>query len=139
MAREVEVRSMRRILIAFGTTLLCAGGIAAQQGSPPSHDPRAAFAATDKNRDGEIDHAEFQARITEVFYFADKDKDGLVQKGELKTFDEEELFEEEDRNGDGKLSLKEFVAARFEAFDEADSDESATLSVEEVVAEFERR
>lgn len=130
---------MRRILIAFGIALLCAGGVAAQQGTPPASDPRAAFAQTDKNGDGAIDHAEFQERITEVFYFADKDKDGLVQKGELQVFDEETLFAEADKNGDGKLSVKEFVAARFETFEEADTDQSGTLSIEEVVAEFERR
>ena len=44
----------------------------------PVTDPRSAFEATDKNRDGEIDHAEFQNRITEVFYFADQDKDGFT-------------------------------------------------------------
>jgi Ca2+-binding EF-hand superfamily protein len=130
---------MRRIFIAFGTTLLSAIGVAAQQQPPvPVTDPRSAFEATDKNRDGEIDHAEFQNRITEVFYFADKDKDGLAKSGELQVFDEVELFERADKNGDGKLSLKEFVAARFEAFDEADTDHSGTLSVDEVVAEFER-
>lgn len=129
---------MRRILIAFGTTLLCAGGAAAQQAPAPVTDPRSAFEATDRNRDSEIDHAEFQNRIIEVFYFADKDKDGLANKGELNVFDEEELFEEADRNGDGKLSVKEFVAARFEAFEEADTDENGSLSVEEVVAEFNR-
>ena len=129
---------MRRIAIAFGITLLCAGGVAAQQGSPPIHDPHAAFAATDKNHDGEIDHAEFQARVTEVFYFADKDKNGVVAPGELKVYDEQRLFATADQNGDGKLSLKEFVAARFENFREADTDESGTLSEAEVVAEFER-
>ena len=129
---------MRRILIAFGMTFLSAGGIAAQQGSPPIIEPRAAHAATDKNHDGEIDHAEFQERIIEVFYFADKDKDGLVKPGELKTFDEAELFENADKNGDGKLSLKEFVAARFQNFEDADTDKNGTLSVDEVVAEFER-
>jgi Ca2+-binding EF-hand superfamily protein len=139
MSREVEVRNMRRSLIAFGVTLLFAGGMVAQQGTPPSHDPRAAFAQTDKNGDGAIDHAEFQNRVTEVFYFADKGKDGLVEKGELGVFDEEELFAEGDKNGDGKLSLKEFVAARFEAYEEADTDENGTLSVDEVVAEFEKR
>jgi Ca2+-binding EF-hand superfamily protein len=129
---------MRRIVIAFGITLFCAAGSAAQQGSPPIQDPHAAFKATDKNGDGEIDHAEFQERITEVFYFADKDKDGLVKPGELKTFDEAVLFEKADKNGDGKLSLKEFVAARFQDFEEADTDQSGTLSVDEVVAEFQR-
>jgi Ca2+-binding EF-hand superfamily protein len=130
---------MRRILIAFGTALLCAGGAAGQQVAPPSSDPRAAFAATDKNKDGEIDHAEFQERITEVFYFADKDKDGLVAPGELHVFDEEKLFATADKNGDGKLSLKEFIAARFETFKEADTDHNGVLSLDEVIAEFNRR
>ena len=130
---------MRRILIAFGTTLLCAGGMAAQQVAPPSSDPRTAFAQTDRNGDGVIDHEEFQERITEVFYFADTDKDGLVKPGELKVFDEKELFEDADTNGDGKLSLKEFVAARFKSFREADTNEDGTLSLDEVVAEFQKR
>jgi Ca2+-binding EF-hand superfamily protein len=129
---------MRRILIASGMALFCASAAAAQQGTPPSHDPKVAFAQTDKNGDGEIDHAEFQNRMTEVFYFADRDKDGLAVEGELQVYDEEKLFDRADKNGDGKLSLKEFVAARFEHYDEVDTDGSGTLSLDEVVAEFER-
>ncbi|HEX5065139.1 MAG TPA: EF-hand domain-containing protein [Myxococcota bacterium] len=139
MSHHVEVRSMRRILIAFGITALAAGSATAQQqGTPPTADPRAAFAATDKNKDGVIDHAEFQARITEVFYFADQDKNGLAKKGELHVFDEDELFAEADKNGDGQLSLREFVAARFVLFEEADTNKDGVLSLDEVLAEFEK-
>ena len=139
MSHHVEVRSMRRILIAFGITALAAGSVAAQQAPAPVSDPRSAFAATDKNKDGVIDHAEFQERITEVFYFADKDKNGLAKKGELHVFDEDELFAEADKNGDGQLSLREFVAARFVLFEEADTNKDGVLSLDEVVAEFEKR
>jgi Ca2+-binding EF-hand superfamily protein len=137
MARELEGKSMRRMTIAFGISVLCAG-VAAAQGSSPIVEPHAAHAATDLDHNGQVDHAEFQHRITDVFYFADKDKDGFVKPGELKVFDETRLFETADKNGDGKLSLNEFVAARWKNFNEADTDESGTLSVDEVVAEFNR-
>jgi len=131
---------MRRIGTALGmATLLYASGVSAQQGSPPVQDPRAAHAITDKNGDGEIDHAEFYQRMVDVFYFADKDKDGLANRGEMNVWDEEALFDRADKDGDGKISLKEFEAARFEDFERADTDHSGTLSVEEVVAEFESR
>jgi EF-hand domain pair/EF hand len=131
---------MRRMGIALGmASLLYAGGVSAQQGSPPVQDPRAAFAITDKNGDGQIDHAEFQQRVVDVFYFADKDKDGLAKRGEMGVWDEQALFDRADKDGDGQISVKEFVAARFEDFEQADTDHSGTLSVEEVVAEFERR
>jgi hypothetical protein len=125
--------------IALGITMLLgAGGVFAQPGSPPLHDPRAAHAATDRNGDGEIDHFEFHARMVDVFYFADKDKDGRAKQGELGVWDEDALFVRADRDGDGSLTMTEFVAGRFEDFERADTDESETLSVEEVVAEFER-
>ncbi len=131
---------MRRIAIALGIATLCSAGSAwAQQGKPPISDPRLAFAETDKNGDGKIDHAEFQARMVEVFYFTDKDKDGFAVRGEMGVWDEENLFDRADRDGDGKISLDEFVAARFQDFDRADTDDSETLTVDEVVAEFERR
>ena len=131
---------MRRIGIALGmASLLYAGGVSAQQGSPPVQDPRAAFAITDTNGDGEIDHAEFYARMVDVFYFSDKDKDGLAKRGEMHVWDEDALFDRADQDGDGKISLKEYVAARYQDFERADTDHSGTLSLDEVIAEFESR
>ena len=116
--------------------LLFLPAIASAQGAPPTHDPRAAFAATDENHDGRIDHEEFHHRIVQVFYFADTDRDGYVSNGQLKTFDEAELFANGDGDGDGRLSLYEFINARFGNFRAADDDSNGTLSVEEVVAAF---
>ncbi len=103
---------------------------------PPPHDPRAAHAATDRNHNGEINPEEFEERITQIFYFADVDKDGFVTAGQLMAFDEELLFATADIDGDSRLSLSEFLAARFENFREADTDGSDSLSVEEVVEDF---
>ncbi len=105
---------------------------------PPPHDPRAAHAATDQNHDGEIDRDEFEQRIIQVFYFVDTDKDGFVTIGQLTVFDEALLFETADLDGDSRLSLPEFLDARFENYRRADTDRSDTLSIEEVVAAFNR-
>lgn len=123
-------------LVSLGWILFLPA-LASAQGAPPTSDPRAAFAATDENHDGRIDHEEFQQRIVQVFYFADTDRDGYVTKGQLKTFDEARLFANSDSDGDGRLSLYEFVNARFQNFRDADDDSNGTLSMEEVVAAFE--
>jgi Ca2+-binding EF-hand superfamily protein len=110
--------------------------LANAQGARPTNDPKAAFAVSDENQDGQIDHEEFHHRIVQVFYFADTDRDGYVSNGQLQAFDEAELFTNGDGDGDGRLSLYEFVNARFGNFREADDDSSGTLSEEEVVAAF---
>ncbi len=124
---------MRAVLMAW---MLFLPALAHAQGAPPTNDPRAAFAASDENRDGRIDHEEFHHRIVQVFYFADTDRDGYVTNGQLKTFDEATLFSDGDRDGDGRLSLYEFVNVRFGNFRDADDDSNGTLSEEEVVAAF---
>ena len=103
---------------------------------PPPHDPRAAHAATDQNHDGEIDREEFEQRMIQIFYFADVDKDGFVTIGQLVVFDESLLFETADFDSDARLSLSEFLKARFESYRDADTDGSDTLSVEEIVEDF---
>lgn len=105
---------------------------------PAPADPRAAFAAADRNRDGEIDRDEFEQRIIQIFYFADSDRDGFVKNGQLAVFDEDRLFETADVDHDSRLSLAEFLEARSKNFREADTDGSGTLSLEEVVEEFNR-
>jgi Ca2+-binding EF-hand superfamily protein len=128
---------MRVVSMLSLTGILFLPVLASAQGALPTHDPRAAFAAADKNHDGRIDHEEFHHRIVQIFYFADDDRDGYVSNGQLKTFDEASLFVIADLDGDGRLSLYEFINARFVNFREADDDASGTLSVEEVVSAFE--
>lgn len=127
---------MKQTSISLLTLILLAPALGWTDEIPPPFDPRAAHAATDRDHDGEIDRDEFEQRIVQVFYFADADKDGFVAIGQLSVFDEARLFETADLDRDSRLSLPEFLNARSENFREADTDGSGTLSVEEVVEEF---
>jgi Ca2+-binding EF-hand superfamily protein len=106
----------------------------------PTHDPKVAFAETDENQDGRIDRPEFVARLVEIFFHGDRDKDGSLTVAELEVvvrFPED--FRSADTSGDGKLSMAEFLRARAGSFDEADADADGMLSLEEVVVVFERK
>ncbi len=127
---------MQFIATAILTLALLAPGFARADEIPPTNDPRAAHAATDRNHDGELDREEFHQRMVQNFYFSDSDRDGYVSRGQLKAFDEDELFRVDDLDGDSKISLKEFLDARFDNFRDADTDSDGTLSVEEVVGAF---
>jgi Ca2+-binding EF-hand superfamily protein len=105
-----------------------------------SHDPRAAFSETDKNKDGTIDREEFHQRVMEIFFFGDTDKDGYLSQAELVAvvvFPDD--FADADRNGDGRYSYPEFVHVRFVTFEEVDEDDDGQLSVEEVLDAYEVR
>jgi hypothetical protein len=126
--------STRHPAVALGLLLsLCGSAAAAQTGAAP-YDPRAAFAETDTNRDGVVDHDEYIARITEVFYRADVDRNGTLnpaEDGAAMVQTDELVVADTDKNG--ALSLHEFRRARLRDYDKADADASGTLSVTEVV------
>jgi Ca2+-binding EF-hand superfamily protein len=106
----------------------------------PVHDPKAAFAESDENGDGRIDRAEFVARLVEIFFHGDRDKDGLLTFAEMEqvvAFPED--FRNADTGGDGKISMPEFLKARAGTFDAADADGDGLLSLEEIVAAYERK
>jgi Ca2+-binding EF-hand superfamily protein len=131
----------RNLRLAASTALLAAlvlGASAAAAGDSPSYDPRTAHAETDRNADGQVDREEFHHRMVEVFFHADRDKDGFMTFAEA----ERDLaitsdLGEADTDEDGRISLYEFVAVRFYDFDTADTDEDGHLSVEEVIVIFE--
>ena len=119
-------------IIAFG-----AGGVLADE--RPSHDPRVAHQQADTNDDGQIDRAEFHARMVEIFFHGDSNKDGYMVWAELeKAVALSDDFRDADRNGDGRYSLYEFIEVRFHDFALVDTDHDGLLSVEEVVTVFER-
>ena len=110
----------------------------ARAGGPETpYDPRAAFAEVDTNHDGQIDIEEFHARLVEVYYKADADKDGVMSVNEYERLPFSGAFIDADANGDGKISLTEFVTIRFRQFETADSNHDTQLSVEEVVTAYE--
>lgn len=127
---------MRCVPVACVSWILLAPAPAWSDDVSPPHDPRAAHAATDRDQNGEIDREEFEQRMIQIFYLNDADKDGFVTLGQLAVYDEALLFESADLDSDTQLSLSEFLAARFEHFREADTDGSGTLSVGEIVEDF---
>lgn len=128
---------MRTTALLVSLALVALGGPAAAQ-KAPSYDPQVAFAQTDRNGDGRIDRAEFHGRMVEIFFHADRDKDGLLTMEEIEAGI---LFpgdlSEADTDGDGLVSLHEFVRVRFQDYYQVDTDGDGLLSLEEVTAVFE--
>ena len=114
-------------------------GFGALADDRPTHDPRVAHEETDTNGDGQVDRAEFNARMVEIFFHGDANKDGYMTPAELeKTVPFPDDFRDADRNGDGRYSLYEFIEVRFYDFRLVDTNDDGLLSVEEVVVIFER-
>ena len=92
------------------------------------------FDLTDIDKNGSIDRQEYQRRMVEVFYFADRNKDGVVTIEELAAIEtvDQKAFRGADKNGDGKLTVQEFVAYRIVDFDAADKNKDGVLTYEEV-------
>jgi Ca2+-binding EF-hand superfamily protein len=134
-----HVRSLR-LATALGLALgVSAATAVLAQAKPPPYDPHQALHETDTNGDGFVDRGEFEARMVEVFFFADTDRDGFLSEEELAkgvVFPED--FRHADTNHDGRLSLYEFEAVRFHDFDRVDADKDGRLSEAEVVAVYER-
>jgi Ca2+-binding EF-hand superfamily protein len=101
-----------------------------------AQDTREFFEETDLDHNGVIDRQEYRRRMVEVFYFADKNKDGVVTIEELRAVGpvDPEKFRAADKKGDGALTLEEFVEYRMTNFDAADTNKDGVLTFEEVQA-----
>ena len=97
-------------------------------------DANATMALVDKNKDGRIDREEFHLRMTEVFFFADLDKDGQLTFVELVAVAtaDPEAFKRGDRDGNGKLSLYEFMYVIHRDFDAADKNQDGVIDLQEL-------
>jgi hypothetical protein len=109
----------------------------AQNGRPLESDPDVAHRAADTNGDGGIDHAEYQQRMIEVFYFADGDRDGYLVGIEIVRTGRENPAAG-DTNHDDRVSLSEFMDEAFDRFDQADTDDNEVLTIEEVRAAYQK-
>jgi Ca2+-binding EF-hand superfamily protein len=130
------MRSHRRAIV-FAVALVAVGAMAQAIEPPTPYDPKIAFVESDTNGDGQIDIAEFHARLVEVFYQSDRNKDGALSAEELSRQPLAEAFAVADRDADGRVVLAEFVRIRMQQFKAADGNDDAQLSLVEVVAVFE--
>jgi Ca2+-binding EF-hand superfamily protein len=126
-------------IVMLAAALVLARTATAADGDPRKQDPRAAFAETDLNRDGAVDHAEFQERIHFIFFAADGNKDGFLDATELKQLAFPEDFTANDKDKNGRVSMREFLRVRFNDFTVADQNDDGVLAVEEVVDAYEGR
>ena len=74
---------------------------------------------------------EFRARMHEVFFLLDRNKDGFLTKDEVPRATDA-AFRAADKNGDGKLSLDEYIDARMKDFEAADRNKDGVLTRDEV-------
>jgi len=97
-------------------------------------DAKATMAITDRNKDGRIDREEFHQRMTEVFFFADIDKDGQLTFAELVAVEkvDPEAFKSADRDGNGKLSLYEFMYVIHRDFEAIDKNQDGAIDMQEL-------
>ncbi len=128
------MRTYRTLLVLAALTL--GPATAPADDSAKSYDPRAAFTQTDTNRDGVVDHEEFHVRIVEIFYSADRNKDGFLDAVELKQLTFPDDFGADDKDHDGRVALREFLRVRFRDFTTADTNDDGVLSSDEVVVAF---
>jgi len=115
---------------AVALMALLAGPAMAQ--SPVPADLKERFEAFDKNKDGLIDRGEFQGWMLDVFYQRDKTHKGFLAYDDLKDVMSLEKFKTYDRSGDGKLILREFLNATFQDFAAADTAQRGALTLEEI-------
>jgi Ca2+-binding EF-hand superfamily protein len=112
------------------------GALADSMDGPTAEQAREAHAEVDLNDDGWVDREEFYRRMVDIFYLNDVDKDGHLNRDELKAIQEEMVYAPADQNHDGKLTLAEYIDQRFVAFHTVDVDSNGLISVDEVVAAY---
>lgn len=110
-------------------TLALTLGVAALPGAAYADDEASVHDVADKNDDGVIDRGEFRIWVVESFYLADDDKDGTLTRAELEG--ESRVVEAADADGDGKLTLREYENARFGDFELADTDDDGVVTLPE--------
>jgi len=133
--RKLKITMAAALWLAAGLS----GGAATAQAPTPQYDPRTAFSETDTNKDGVVDHVEFEERMTQVFLRADSNKDGVLTSTEAATtLVETANLGKADSNHDGTLTLHEFTRARMLDYEQTDTNDDGVLELDEVVTVWEK-
>jgi hypothetical protein len=115
---------------------------AANSGAVEQMTKEEVMATADTNHDGRIDRDEYDQRMTEVFFFADSDKDGKLSWEELQAVVvdvDPQRFKAADSDHDGKLALYEYLYVLHVDFATADKNHDGVLDMEEVAAMLARK
>jgi len=124
----------RQAIVAMVLAFSCVGGVVRSDPRPTNAERRERLEQTDRNGDASVDRSEFHARIVDVFFFSDGDRDGFLVVSEYAaTGADPQRFSSADVDDSGRISLYEFIEDRFEVFEVIDVDESGTLSETELL------
>jgi hypothetical protein len=97
-------------------TLLAVLGFTAVSGAlAQTARPSPAFQATDTNRDGQVDRAEYHSHVRDAFSSLDRDNDGILTGSELPDVTAETI-RAADGDSDGKLTAIEYMNQRLKEF-----------------------
>ena len=128
---------MRRAMLALSMVGLIAAGTAVADGATPRDLAEQAFAESDTDGNGSVNREEYFRRMADMFYHADADRDGQLNRSEVAGIEEEMVFDPADSNNDGILSMPEYIDQRFETFHDVDGDSNGLLSAQEVIEAYE--
>jgi hypothetical protein len=128
------MRSLARVVLAAAVLALGAPALAEERGVGET--PQQAMDRTDRNDDGYVDRGEFYARMSDVFYLNDDDKDGRLVEAEY-VDTEIGTFASSDANGDGKVEMCEVSFMNSYIYEEIDNDGDGRLSEAEVMKRYE--
>jgi hypothetical protein len=116
---------MRGIPASLLIAITLGGALGPAQGQPRV--PPSPFDLTDTNKDGRITPEEYRARMVEVFFLLDRNKDGSLVRDEIPGASEA-AFRAADTSGEGRLSVPEYQNARMRDYAAADANKDGGLT-----------
>jgi Ca2+-binding EF-hand superfamily protein len=123
-------------LIAWMVAVLMLGSFTLAMGQSMKPMKReAVIESCDKNQDGRIDRQEYFVRMTDVFFFADRDKNGYLDMKEILVAVPDaapERVKSADADRNGKLDLNELRNALSKDFEREDRNGDGVLDRDEV-------
>ena len=97
---------------------------------------------TDLDGDGRIDIEEYRNRVTDVYFFLDSDKDGILTVVEIQKSMpniDPAVIDKADVNGDTNITIYEFRYVLYKDFDAMDKNQDGSLNEQEMKIMMEER
>ena len=120
------------LLLAIAS-LIAAGTAWAKEGQ--SMNSEEILDITDLNGDGRIDIEEYRNRVTDVYFFLDNDKDGILTVVEIQKSMpniDPAVIDKADVNGDTNITIYEFRYVLYKDFGAQDKNQDGSLDKQEM-------